>query len=147
MELVRWKPARNMFSLQHGMDDFFNDFFFPIDAGATVGREWNWNPKVDIYEEADHIVVSAELPGIDKKDIEVGVKNGVLTLKGERSADNEVKEKDYYRRERSFGRFERSFSLQGDVDAAKIKAEHKDGILKVSIPKPEEIKPKQITVH
>jgi HSP20 family protein len=136
-----------MFSLQHEMNDFFNDFFFPMAADAAVGRGWGWNPKVDIYEEADHIVLSAELPGIDKKDIEVSVKNGVLTLKGERSAGNEVKEKDYYRRERSFGRFERSFNLQGDVDIAEIKAEHKDGILKVSIPKPEEIKPKQITVH
>jgi HSP20 family protein len=147
MELVRWKPAREMFSLQHKMNDFFDDFFFPMDVGETVGRAWGWNPKVDIYEEADHIVLKAELPGVDKKDIEVDVKNGVLTLKGERSVENEVKEENYHRKERSFGRFERSFKLEGDVDADKITADYKDGILKVSIPKPEEIKPKQITVH
>jgi HSP20 family protein len=147
MELVRWKPAREMFSLQNKMNDFFNDFFFPLDAGETVGRSWGWNPKVDIYEEADHIVLKAELPGVDKKDIEIDVKNGVLTLKGERSVENEVKEENYYRKERSFGRFERCFKLEGDVDADKIAADYKDGILKVSIPKPEEIKPKQITVH
>jgi HSP20 family protein len=147
MELVRWKPAREMFSLQHKMNDFFDDFLFPMDVGETVGRAWRWNPKVDIYEEADHIVLKAELPGVDKKDIEVDVKNGVLTLKGERSVENEVKEENYHRKERSFGRFERSFKLEGDVDADKITADYKDGILKVSIPKPEEIKPKQITVH
>jgi HSP20 family protein len=147
MELVRWKPAREMFPLQHKMNNFFDDFFFPMGVGETARQVWGWNPKVDIYEEENQIVLTAELPGVDKKDIEVDVKNGVLTLKGERSVDNEVKEKNYHRKERSFGRFERSFKLQGDVDAGKITADYKDGILKVSIPKPEEIKPKQITVH
>ena len=147
MELVRWKPAREMFSLPHKMNDFFDDFFFPMSVGETTRREWGWNPKVDIYEEANRIVLTAELPGVDKKDIEVDVKNGVLTLKGEHSVDNEVKEKNYHRKERSFGRFERSFKLQEDVDADKITADYKDGILKVSIPKPEGIEPKQITVH
>jgi HSP20 family protein len=136
-----------MFSLQHKMNDFFDDFFFPMDAGKTAGSVWGWNPKVDIYEDADQIVLTAELPGVDKKDIEVDVKNGVLTLKGERLVENEVKEKNYHRKERSFGKFERSFKLQGDVDADKIMADYKDGILKVSIPKSEEMKPKQITVH
>ena len=147
MELVRWKPESEMFSLQHTMNDLFDDFFFPMGAGETTRRAWGWNPKVDIYEESDHIVLTAELPGVDKKDIEVDVKNGVLTLKGERLVDNEVNEKNYHRKERSFGRFERSFKLQGDVDTAKITADYKDGILKVSIPNPEETKPKQISVH
>jgi HSP20 family protein len=147
MELVRWKPARDMFSLQNSMNHFFDDFFFPMGRGETVRNVWNWNPKVDIYEEEDQIVVTAELPGVDKKDIEVDVRDGVLTLKGERSADNEVKEKNYYRKERSFGKFERSFKLQRDVDPGKITADYKDGILKVSIPRPDEVKPKQITVH
>ena len=129
------------------MNNFFDDFFFPMGLGETARNVWDWNPKVDIYEEEDQIVVTAELPGVDKKDIELDVKDGILTLKGERSSDNEVKEKNYYRKERSFGRFERSFKLQSDVDAGKIKADYKDGILKVSIPKPEEAKPKQITVH
>jgi HSP20 family protein len=136
-----------MFSLQNRMNDFFDDFFFPMGVGETVRQVWDWNPKVDIYEEEDQIVLTAELPGVDKKGIEVDVKDGVLTLKGERSADNEVREKNYHRKERSFGRFERSFKLQRDVDTGKITADYKDGILKVSIPKPEEVKPKQITIH
>jgi HSP20 family protein len=129
------------------MNDFFDDFFLPMGLGETVRNVWDWNPKVDIYEEDDQIILTAELPGVDKKDIEVDVKDGVLTLKGERSVENEVKEKNYHRKERSFGRFERSFKLQRDVDPGKITADYKDGILKVSIPKPEDIKPKQITVH
>jgi HSP20 family protein len=147
MELMRWKPAGEIFSLQHKMNDFFDDFFFPMNFGETDRRMEGWNPKVDIYEEEGHIVLKAELPGVDKKDIAVDVKDDVLTLKGERSADSEVKDKNYYRKERFFGRFERSFTLPVNVDAGKITADYKDGVLKVSLPKPEEIKPKQITVH
>ena len=91
--------------------------------------------------------VNATMKAIEKKDIVIDVKDGVLTLKGERSFDNEVKEKKYYCRERSFGKFERVFRLSGDIDPEKISADYKDGILKIDIPKPEEQKPKQITVH
>ena len=84
---------------------------------------------------------------VDKKDIEVDVKDRVLTLKGERSSDNEVTEDNYYRRERCFGKFERAFNLPVDVELDKIKANYKDGVLEIEIPKPEEKKPKQITVH
>ena len=147
MELMRWKPAREMVSLRERMNDFFDDFFFPMPKEDTARSMWGWNPKVDVYEEDDHIVLKAELPGVDKKDIDVNVSNGVLTVKGERSIDNEVKEKNYFRKERSFGRFERSFTLPGEVDPEKIEADYKDGILKVSVPKPEDARPKQITVH
>lgn len=147
MELMRWRPARTVPSIQHRMNDFFDDFFFPMNFGGDAPGSEMWAPKVDVYEEADQIVVKAELPGVDKKDIEVDIKDGVLSLRGERSVDHEVKEKHYYRKERSFGRFTRSFTLPGDVDAEKIKADYKDGVLKVSIPKPEAAKPKQITVH
>ena len=107
----------------------------------------NWNPTVDIYDNDEHIVIKAELPGIDKKDIVIDVKDGLLVLKGERSFDNEVKEEKYYCRERMFGKFERVFRLPADVDPEKISANYKDGILKIDIPKPEEQQPKQITVH
>jgi HSP20 family protein len=107
----------------------------------------NWNPVVDIYDNEDNIVIKAELPGIDKENINVDVKDGVLILKGERSSDNEVKKDKYYRRERMFGKFERAFNLPADVDPDKIKADYTDGVLKIDIPKPEERKPKQITVH
>ena len=147
MELIRLNPMRDMFSLRHPMNHLFDDVFRPVVRGDSKLSMWDWNPTVDIYDNDENIVIKAELPGIEKKDIVIDVKDGVLTLKGERSLDNEVKEKKYYRRERMFGKFERVFRLPADVDPEKISADYKDGILKIDIPKPEEQKPKQITVH
>jgi HSP20 family protein len=129
------------------MNHLFDDVLRPVVRGDSKLPMWNWNPTVDIYDNDEHIVIKAELPGIVKKDIIIDVKDGVLTLKGERSFDNEVKEEKYYCRERTFGKFERVFRLPADVDPEKISANYKDGILKIEIPKPEEQQPKQITVH
>lgn len=147
MELIRWNPMRDMFSLRHPMNHLFDDAFRPVVRGDSKLSMWDWNPTVDIYDNDENIVIKAELPGIEKKDIVIDVKDGVLTLKGERSFDNEVKEKKYYCRERTFGKFERVFRLPAKVDPEKISADYKDGVLKIDIPKPEEQKPKQITVH
>jgi len=136
-----------MASLCHQTDHLFDDFFRPVTRYDSKLSRWNWNPVVDIYDNDENIVIKAELPGIDKKNIAIDLKEGVLTLKGERSSDNEVKEEKYHRRERIFGKFERVFRLSADVNPEKIKAEYKDGILEIQIPKPEEQKPKQITVH
>jgi HSP20 family protein len=106
-----------------------------------------WNPAVDLYEKEDSFVIKAELAGVDKDNISIDLKDGVLTLSGERSNDSEAEEDDYYRRERTYGKFRRAFSLPADVDADKIKADFKDGVLKITVPKPEERKPKQITIH
>jgi HSP20 family protein len=125
----------------------FDDFFLPRTTTEDGSLTWGWNPVVDIYDNEDHIVIKAELPGVSKKDIEIDIKDRVLTLKGERSADNEVKEDNYYRRERTYGRFERSFTIPANVDPDKIKADYHDGVLKIEVPKPEDQKPKQITVH
>ena len=147
MNLIRWNPAREMFGLRHRMNSLFDDFFAPVDRKDDDGLLWNWNPAVDIYENDNNIVIKAELPGIDKKDLVLDVKDQRLTLKGERTAENEVKEDSYYRRERAYGCFERSFALPAEVDADQIKADYKDGVLKVEIPKPAKPKAKQITVH
>lgn len=147
MELIRWNPMRDMFSLRHQMNHIFDDVFKPVVRGDSRLSMWNWNPTVDIYDNDENIVIKAELPGIDRKDIVIDVKDGVLTLKGERSFDNEIKEEKYYCRERTFGKFERVFRLPAKVDPEKISADYKDGILKIDIPKPEEQQPKQITVH
>jgi len=147
MELMRWNPIRDMFNLRYQMNHLFNDVFKPVIPDDDRLSMWNWNPTVDIYDNDENIVIKAELPGIDKKDIVIDVKDGMLTLKGERSSDNEVKDEKYYRRERTFGKFERTFRLPAKVDPEKISADYKDGVLKINIPKPEEIKPKQITVH
>jgi HSP20 family protein len=100
-----------------------------------------------MFDDDEKIVIKAELPGMKKNDFSVDVKDRVLTLSGERNYDNEVKEENYYRRERTYGKFKRAFHLPADVDADNIKAEFKDGVLRVEIPKPEAQKPKQITVH
>lgn len=147
MELIRWNPMRDMFGLQQRMDRIMKDVFLPAQNFNREEMLWDWNPKVDIYDEDGHIVLKAELPGIDKKDIEVDVKDRILTLKGERASDNEIKKDTYLQRERSFGKFERSFTLPVNVKAEDIKAVYKDGLLKVEIPKPLDSKPKQITVH
>jgi len=147
MELIRWNPMRDMFSLRHQMNHLFDDVFRPIVRDNRQSLMWNWHPTVDIYDNDKNFVITAELPGIDKKDIAIDVKDGVLTLKGIRSSDNEVKEEKYYRRERTFGKFERTFRLPLDIDPEKISANYKDGVLKIDIPKPEEQKPKQISVH
>ena len=147
MELIRWNPMRDMFSLRHQMNHLFNDVFRPVVRGDERVSMWNQYPTVDIYDNDENIIITAELPGIDKKDIVIDVKDGVLTLKGERSFDHEIKEEKYYCRERTFGKFERIFKLPSDVDSEKISADYKDGILKIDIPKSEEKKPKQIAVH
>ena len=147
MNLVRRNPWGNMFTLQNRMNHFFDDASYPVFKGDEELAMCNWNPVVDIYDNEDNIVIKAELPGIDKKDIVIDVKDRVLTLKGERSLDNEVKEENFYRRERAFGKFERAFTLPTDVDSGKIRADFKDGVLKIDIPKPEKQKPKEITIH
>ena len=147
MNLVKWSPWREMPALQNRFNRLFDDSFFRVgqmDDDAGMGL---WNPAVDLYEKDDHFMIKAELPGVDKKDIKIDLQDRLLTLSGERTYDNEVKEENYYRRERSYGKFQRAFTLPADVDSDKIKAEFKDGVLQIEVPKPEEKKAKQVTVH
>jgi len=125
----------------------FDDPFFRIGRMDDDSRSGMWNPVVDLYEKDDHFMITAELPGVNKDDIKIDLKDRLMTLSGERTADNEVKEENYYRRERSYGRFQRAFTLPADVDSDNIKAEFKDGVLKVEVPKPEEKKAKPVTIH
>jgi HSP20 family protein len=147
MNLVKWSPWKEMPVLYNRFNRVFDDPFFHVgqmddDAGMDL-----WNPAVDLYEKDDHFMIKAELPGVDKKDIKINLQDRLLTLSGERTYDNEVKEENYYRRERSYGKFQRAFTLPADVDSDKIKAEFKDGVLQIEVPKPEEKKAKQVTVH
>lgn len=147
MAIVRWTPAREMMNLQDRMNRFFTDAYFPSLSKEDDFSLGKWHPMVDIYDDDDKIVIKAELPGVDKKDISIDLKDRVLTVKGERSAENEVKKDRYYRRERSYGRFERAFTLPTGLNPDKIKADYKDGVLKVEVRKPEAEKPKPITIH
>jgi HSP20 family protein len=146
MNVVKWKPMMNMLGVQDRMNRMLDDFFYPTSGWSGMDLS-QWNPVVDIVDTENEIVIKADLPGIDKKDISVDVTGRVLTLKGERSDEREEQKGDYYRRERSFGRFERAFTLPDEVDPGLIKAAYKDGVLRVEVPKSEKRKPKQITVH
>src|SRR5210317_1506077 len=147
MNLVRWNPLGEMTAVQNRINRMFNEPYWltgRMDDDTDMGM---WNPAVDLYEKDDHFVIKAELPGVDKKDISIDLKDRVLTLSGERSYENEVKEENYYRRERSYGKFQRVFTLPADVDSDKIKADFNDGLLQIEVPKPEEQKPKKVTIH
>lgn len=147
MELVKWNPSQSLFVLSNHLERIFDHFFYPTRWDDAVVSTLNWSPVVDVYDDKDRLVITADLPGVEKKDIHIDVKDGVLTLKGDRSSDNETKEDRFYRRERSYGTFERSFTLPADVDPDKITATYKEGVLKLEIQKPEEKTPKQITIH
>ena len=145
--LIRWEPFRRVPSFPGRLDRIFDNFFgrgsYGIDEDLAVGL---WNPSVDVYEIKDHIVLKAEIPEVDGKAVEISVQGNTLTLQGERKQDDEVKEDSYYRRERRFGSFTRSFTLPDTVDPEKIHASFSQGVLKVTLPKREESKPKQIKV-
>ena len=146
MALVRWDPFRNVVTLQDRINRLFEDAFprsRDIDDDVSMCA---WRPAVDIYETENGLVLKAELPGVKKENVSVEIKDNVLTLKGERAEDKEVDEENYYRRERCFGTFQRSFNLEQSIQSEKIKAKFKDGILEVEIPRPDEEKPKKISV-
>ncbi|MGB2696509.1 MAG: Hsp20/alpha crystallin family protein [Candidatus Zixiibacteriota bacterium] len=148
MALVRWRPFRDLVSIQDEMNRLFNDFFGRVPSrfeGDLSASEWN--PSVDISETKDEIVVKAEVPGMKKDDIKINLQDNVLTLKGERKQEKEEKETNFYRMERCYGSFTRSFNLPTMVQADKIKASYKDGILNITLPKAEEVKPKQIPIE
>jgi len=147
MTIVKWDPFRNVAALQDRINRIFDESFSrtaDVDDDISMSA---WKPSVDIYETDEAIILKAELPGIKKEDVSVEIKDNVLTLRGERVEDKEIKEGSYFRKERCFGTFSRAFNLQHRVQPDKIKARFKDGILEVEIPKPEEEKPKQITVN
>lgn len=143
MTLIRWNPFQDLVSIQDEMNRMFDSYFSRKPGG---GEMMIWNPVVDISETEEEITVAAEVPGIKKEDIKITIQDNVLTLSGEKNEEKEEKNKQYHRVERSFGSFQRSFSLPSSVSADKIKAKYKDGILVVVLPKSEESKPKEIQV-
>jgi HSP20 family protein len=149
MAIVRWEPFRDLVSLQERMNRLFDESFRM--AGRSGGEEdWalggSWAPAVDIFEKEGNLVLRAELPGVDAKSVDIRLENNVLTLRGERRFDNEIKRESYHRVERAYGSFSRSFTLPSVVDQGSIKANYKDGVLEVTLPKREEAKPKQIEI-
>jgi HSP20 family protein len=146
--MVRWEPFHNLATVQDRMNRIFDEAF----RGQRTGSDddWalggNWAPPVDIFEQGDAIVLRAELPGISPDDVDIRVENNVLTLRGERKFDSEIKRESCHRVERAYGSFSRSFTLPNVVDTEKIQAGYRDGVLEVTLPQKEEAKPKQISI-
>jgi len=144
MAIIRWEPFREVVPTPDRFDRLFTEMF-PRFFEESEGTKWI--PAVDIVETEHDLTIKAELPGLDPKDIEARVEDGALYLKGERKFEKESKKENYHRIERSYGSFMRSFSLPASVDAKKIAAEYKDGVLTLTLPKKEEAKPKTIKVQ
>jgi HSP20 family protein len=142
MALVRWEPAREVDSLQSEVNRVFDAFF----GTAGGNRTRRWVPAMDLVETDDHLVLRADLPGLSREDVEIEIKDGVLTVAGERQADHEEKAEGFYRVERSFGRFSRSLTLPDGIDADAVAADFHDGVLEVRIPKPEQRKPHRVAI-
>ena len=147
MAIVRWEPFRNMVTLQDRINRMFDDVFSRAGDHEEESVIADWRPSVDIYDNATAIVIKTEIPGVAKEDVSVEVRENVLILKGERKIEKEEAEGTYYRKERLYGKFQRSFTLPVETEAEKIKASFKDGVLVLEIPKPEEKKPKQIAIN
>jgi HSP20 family protein len=142
--IARFEPFRGATTLQDQMNRLFNDVL------ERTGEESNltaWAPSVDIYETEHELVVKADLPEVDTKDLDIRVENNILTIRGERKFEKKVNEENYLRVERSYGSFARSFTLANTVNSEAIKADYQNGVLTLSIPKREEAKPKQIKVN
>jgi HSP20 family protein len=146
MALTRWTPMGNLQSFQHEMNRMFNEFFGGNGEAAGTGLS-SWTPAVDIHETDDGFVIKAELPGVSKDDVSIDVHQNTLTLRGERKHEAEVKDEHYHRVERSYGSFQRSFTLPATVDAEKAEASFKDGVLELRLPRLESAKPRQIAIN
>lgn len=147
MNIVNYEPIRMMSRLQNEINDLFRngDFFLPTfdDSAVTTSQ---WVPSVDIKDEKNRFVIRADIPGVDPKDIDVSMENGLLTIKGERKSESNKEEDGYRRVECSYGSFYRRFSLPDTADSDKIKAKGKDGVLEIEIGKQKPSKAKKIAI-
>lgn len=145
MNLVTWSPYRDLASMQ----EHFNRFLGSAFPGRERDEEMSlgaWIPPVDISEDKERILLTAELPGFKESEVEVQMEGGVLTLRGERKYEEEKEGRTFHRRERSYGQFVRSFTLPNNVDRENIKASFRNGLLEIELPKREEAKPRQIPI-
>lgn len=141
--LTRWNPARDMLNLEERVSRLLGDAvpgFFSAEAPAA------WFPPVDIHEDEDRVVLRAEVPGVDKDDLDIRIEGGTITLRGEKKQEKEVASQKAFRFERFYGSFARSFVLPASIDADSIKATYKNGVLEVVLPKSEAAKPRKVQV-
>jgi HSP20 family protein len=146
MAIVRWEPLRELSSLQNEMNRLFNTAF---DAPTTPGNGAamrRWVPAMDLLETTDHFVLRADLPGLTQDDVKIELEDSTLTVSGERKSEHEDKQEGYYRVERAFGSFSRSLTLPKGIDADAVTASFDNGVLEIRVPKPEERKPRRISI-
>lgn len=145
MNVIKWRPFGEMTDFNKRVNRLFhNDFFADWDReGSPVS---GWSPSTDIYENKDEYVFKMELPGLSKDDITIDFHGDTITVKGDKKEENEIKKEDYHRVERCYGNFIRSFTIPKNVDQKKIKANMKNGVLELKVPKQEEAKPKSIPI-
>jgi HSP20 family protein len=140
--LIRWEPVRDIMSLREAMDQLYNEAFTRpanLSGGSVI-------PAIDLYQNNDEVVVKAALPGLKADDVQISVTADVLTLRGEFKQENEQKDSTYHIREQRYGSFERSVILPSDVQTEKAKADFENGVLTITLPKAESVKPKAITI-
>lgn len=146
MALIRWEPARELATIQNEMNRLFSTFFdgpAPSDTGGALRR---WIPAMDLVETEDDFVLRADLPGMSEKDVNIELEDNILTISGERKAEHEERKEGYYRVERAFGNFARSLTLPEGIDPDQVRASFDRGVLEVRIPKPEQRKPRKVTI-
>ena len=146
MAIVRWEPFRELSSFQTEMNRLFNAAFGDMPNGGTTGSARRWVPAMDLLETDDAFVLRADLPGMSESDVNIELEDNVLTLSGERKAEHEEKSEGFYRVERASGSFSRSLTLPKGVDPEAVNASFDRGVLEVRIPKPEQRKPRKITI-
>lgn len=144
MAITRWDPFRDVVALQNRVNSLFRDFNETGDGPLTTA---SFVPAVDIYEDAQKVVLKLEVPGIEEKDLDVRVENNTLTVKGERKFEKEEKEENFHRIERRYGSFYRAFTLPSTVDTENVQANYNAGVLKLELKKKSEAQPKQIKVN
>ena len=148
MALVRWEPVRELTTLQHEMNRLFSSFFDTPAGGANGGTQGlrRWVPAMDLVETDDHFVLKADLPGLGPDDVNIEVEDNVLTISGERKVEHETEREGFYRVERASGSFRRSLTLPKGVNLEDIAANFDKGVLEIRIPKPEERKPRKVSI-
>jgi HSP20 family protein len=142
LALAPWRPMSALDELEHQMDDIFG--LRALRRFPMMEREWV--PAMEMIDKGDQYIIKAELPGMKEEDVDVSLSNDILTVKGEKKSEKEVKEEDYYFSERGYGSFSRSLSLPSDVDAKKVEADFEDGVLKITLPKMAEVKSEKIQI-
>jgi HSP20 family protein len=147
MAIVRWEPLREFSTLQNEMNRLFNTVFdTPAPSSGNGGALRRWLPAMDLIETEDHFVLRADLPGLSEEDVNLEVEDRVLTISGERKAEHEVSKEGYHRVERAFGNFSRSLTLPEGINPEAVQATFDRGVLEVRIPKPEERKPRKVSI-